>query len=326
MRAAWYDRRGPARDVLHVTEVPDPEPGNGEVRIRVEVSAISPGDVKKRSGWQGSPLPHPWVIPHSDGVGVIDRVGPGADDARVGRRAWCYGAQSYRAFGTAAQYVVVPADLAVDLPDTATDDVAEQAACLGIAGITGYRAVMADGPVGGRHVLVHGAAGGVGAVALQMAARGGAHTLAVVRRAAQQDTARDLGAEHVFLADDPDLATRIRGVAPDGVDRIAEVDLAEHVDLDAAVVAVGGTISSYYSSADRPEIPYWTLGFADVALRLLGSDDFPPSVKAQAARELTDALVEGRLRTPISDRLGLDDVAEAHERVEAHRGKVVLHR
>ena len=164
MRAAWYEHRGPAAQTLVVGEMPDPEPGDDEVRIRVEVSGLSPGDVKKRAGWQGSPMPFPRVIPHSDGAGTIDAVGRSVDPSRVGQRAWCYGAQSYRPFGTAADHVVVPDALAVALPrgaDAAEDRVlAEQAACLGIAGITGYRSVFADGPVQGLYVLVHGATGG----------------------------------------------------------------------------------------------------------------------------------------------------------------------
>ncbi len=302
MHAAWYDRRGPARDVLLVGDLPDPQPGPGEVRIRISVSGINPGDVKKRSGWQGSPMPYPRVVPHSDGAGVVDAVGPGVDEERIGQTVWCYAAQSYRPFGTAAEYCVVPDALAVPLPEDADADMLDQAACLGIAGITGYRAVFADGPVEGLTVLVHGAAGGVGSIAVQMAARAGATVIATVRRASQIDTVRSQGAQHVHLADDPHLVERVRAIAPDGVHRIAEVDLADHIDADADLIAVGGTISSYFSSADRPGIPYWKLGFADVTLRLLGSDDFPPAVKADAAAHLTAALLDGTLRIPVSDR------------------------
>jgi len=159
VRAAWYARRGPARDTLAVGEMPDVRPGPGEVRIAVSVSGLSPGDVKKRSGWQGSPMPYPRVIPHSDGAGTIDELGDGVEPARLGQRVWCYGAQSYRPFGTAAQFVAVPSELAVPLPDAGSDsrnrELAEQAACLGIAAITGYRAVFADGSVEGLVVLVH---------------------------------------------------------------------------------------------------------------------------------------------------------------------------
>jgi len=143
MRAAWYERQGPARDVLVVGEMPDPAPGPGEVRIRVAASGINPGEVKKRVGWQGSAMPFPRVVPHSDGAGVIDAVGAGVAATRLGQKAWCYGAQSYRPFGTAADCVVVPEGLALELPAHADDAMLEQAACLGIPGITGFRAVFA---------------------------------------------------------------------------------------------------------------------------------------------------------------------------------------
>jgi NADPH:quinone reductase len=327
VRAAWYEHRGPASETLVVGEMPDVEPDAGEVRIRVEVSGLSPGDVKKRAGWQGSPMPFPRVIPHSDGAGVIDAVGAGVDPGRIGERVWCYGAQSYRPFGTAAEYVAVPQALAVALPQPAGSttgrELAEQAACLGIAGITGYRAVFADGPVEGLTVLVHGATGGVGAIATQMAVRGGATVIAGIRDG-QQDRARQLGAHHVVVTDDPGATDAIRQLAPDGVARIAEVDLAGHIDLDAQVIAVGGAICSYASARDRPEIPYWTLGFADTTLRLLGSDDFPAQVKAAAAAELSAALGEGRLRSTIAERLPLGDIARAHELVEQGAGGRVI--
>src|SRR5262249_6168075 len=108
MDAAWYEKQGPARVVLVVGEMPDPEPGLGEVRLRVAASGINPGDVKKRQDTFGLGMSYPRVIPHSDGAGTIDRVGEGVSASRVGERVWCYGAQSYRPFGTAAEYVVVP--------------------------------------------------------------------------------------------------------------------------------------------------------------------------------------------------------------------------
>jgi len=326
MRAAWYEQRGPAQEVLVVGEMPEPVPGEGEVRIRLAFSGINPGDVKKRSGWQGSPMPYPRVVPHSDGAGFIDAVGPGVSAARVGQAVWCYGAQSYRAFGTAAEAVVVPAALAVALPDGAGSqpDLLEQAACLGIAGITGYRAVFADGPVAGLDVLVWGASSGVGAVALQMARRGGALVFAVVRRSEQLAAVRAMGAAQAWLADDPALVDHVRQAAPAGVHRIAEVDFAAHIDVDASIISTGGVICAYYSSADRPDMPYWKLAFADVSLRLLGSDDFPPAVKAEAAQELTAALLEGRLRATIAALLPLDDIALAHEQVERGAGGRVL--
>ena len=131
--AAWYERPGPAGEVLQVGEMADPQPGRGEVRVRVSVSGINPGDTKKRGDWVGYGMPYPRVIPHSDGAGVIDAVGEDVDDARIGERVWVYGAQSYRPFGTAAQLTVVPAEQAVGLPGGVDDTLG---ACLGIPGIT----------------------------------------------------------------------------------------------------------------------------------------------------------------------------------------------
>jgi NADPH:quinone reductase len=328
VRAAWYERQGRARDTLVVGQMPDPTPGEGEVRIALTVSGLNQGDIKKRSGWQGSPMAYPRVIPHSDGAGTIDLVGPGVGSGRIGQRVWCYGAQSYRPFGTAAEYTVVPDDLAVPLPgpDQETPvDLEEQAACLGIAGITGYRAVFADGPVAGLTVLVHGAVGGVGSIATQMARRHGATVLAVVLNDDQAAKARRLGAHHVFRNDDGALAQHIQDVAPGGVNRVADVDFAAHIDLNAEILAVGASISSFSSSQDRPSIPYWALGFKDTALRLLGSDDFRPEVKAEAAGALTAALLDGSLRSDIAARFPLEDIAGAHELLEeGAAGRIVV--
>jgi NADPH2:quinone reductase len=292
LRAAWYEHQGDPYHSLVVGEMPDPAPGAGEVRIVITVSGLSPGDVKKRSGWQGS-------------------------------------AMSYRPFGTAAEYVVVPSDLAVPLTASAdtpqpSDDLDAQASCLGIAGITAHRAVFADGPVDGLTVLIHGATGGVGSIATQLARRDGAHVLAVVLNDHQIGQALQLGAHHAFRNDDPDLAGRIAAAAPNGVHRIAEVDFAGHVHLDAAILATGGVVCSYSTSDDHPAIPYWALGFKDTTLRLLGSDDFPATVKAGAARTLTEALLDGSLRSHIAARYPLDQIADAHAAVEAGAGGRVV--
>ncbi len=174
MKAAWYEAQGSARDVLVVGEVPDPEPSPAEVRIRVAASGINPGDVKKRQNAFGYGMPYPRVIPHSDGAGTIDRVGRDVPASRVGERVWCYGAQSYRPFGTAAEYVVVQSGQAVPLPGGVPF---EHGACLGIPGITAHRCVHVAGPVAGRLVLIQGGAGSVGLCAVQLARRAGAHVL-----------------------------------------------------------------------------------------------------------------------------------------------------
>lgn len=322
MRAVWYDRQGPAAEVLQVGELPDPEPGPGELRVRVRFSGINPGDTKKRRGWLGSQMPYPRVIPHSDAAGVVDAVGPGADASRLGRRVWVHGAQSYRAFGTAAQFTVVPERLAMDLPDEVSD---ELGACLGIAGITAHRTVFADGPVGGAVVLVHGVLGGVGTIAAQLARWAGATVIGTVRRTADLDSAADLALTGVVSLDRPDPAAAIRALAPDGVDRVIEVAFSDNVDLDAAVVGNGAVIAAYASRADRPDFPFWPMLFDNVTIRLLGSDDFPPAAKDQAVGDLTTAAAAGALRVRIAEPLPLEQAAAAHDRVDAGtRDRVLL--
>lgn len=322
MLASWYDEQGPAAAVLGVGELPDPEPGPGEVRVRVTVSGVNPGDTKKRRGWLGSSMPYPRVIPHSDAAGVVDAVGDGVDARRVGQRVWVYGAQSYRPFGTAAQYTVVPEDLAVRLPDHLGD---ELGASLGIPGITAHRTVFGDGPVDGRTVLVHGVLGGVGSLAAQLARWGGATVLATVRRGDDLDRVDPAVVSHAVALDSVDPAAAIRTYTPQGVDRIIEVALSDNADLDTAVAATDAVIAAYATRADRTEIPFWPLLFKNVTLRLLGSDDFPAEARRQAARDLTAAAAVGALNVDVGDRYPLEDIAKAHDRVDAGgRGRVLV--
>lgn len=115
MRAACYEANGAARDVLRVLEVDRPEPGPGEVRVRLATSGVNPSDVKSRAG-ANRRLAYPRVIPHSDGAGTIDSVGAGVDPARVGERVWVWNGQWRRPFGTAAEFIALPAIQAVPLP------------------------------------------------------------------------------------------------------------------------------------------------------------------------------------------------------------------
>jgi NADPH2:quinone reductase len=275
MDAAWYEKQGPARDVLVVGKMPDPEPGPDEVRIRVTASGINPGDVKKRQDAFGLGMPYPRVIPHSDGAGTIDRVGAEVSASRVGQRVWCYGAQSYRPFGTAAEYVVVPSTQAVPLPDGV---LFEQGACLGIPGITAHRAVHVAGPVEERTVLVQGGAGAVGACAVQLAHRAGARVIATCRTESDKEIASRAGADEVLLLDEK-LAERIRALAPDGVHHVVEVAFAANLKINVQLLAQGGSIATYATNAPTPEIPFWQLVFINARVFFIGSDDIPREAK-----------------------------------------------
>ena len=313
MIAAWYDRQGQAAEVLQVGEMPAAEPGPGEVRVRLTLSGANPGDIKKRQAWLGSPMAFSRIVPHSDGAGVIEAAGPGTDASRVGRRVWVYGAQSYRPFGTAAQTTVVPEALAVDLPDAVGDEIG---ACLGIPGITAHRAVFADGPVAGQVVLVHGVRGAVSSLAAQLARWAGATVIGTVRTDAETGLVNRGSADHVVsLQSDP--ASAIRRLAPGGVDRIVEVALSANADLDAEVVRNGAVVAAYASPGDRPELPFWPMLFANVTIRLLGSDDFPQDARNAAATDLSDAAAQTALSIAVADVFPLARIAAAHEVIES---------
>ena len=322
MKAAWYEKQGAAQDVLIVGDMPDPEPAQGEVRIRVAASGINPGDTKKRGDTFGVGMPYPLVIPHSDGAGVIDKVGEGVDTDLVGKRVWCFGAQSYRPFGTAAEFTVVPLDWAIPL----ADDVSfETGACLGIPGITAHRAVNVAGPVKGKTVLVQGAAGSVGLCAVQLARFGGASVIGTVRDAADEAIAYGAGA-HKVLMNDSELIGKIQAAAPDGVDHIVEVAFAANIECDIEALKSGGTLASYATNQPQPVIPFWPMVFKNIQLNFLGSDDFPLAAKIAATTDVNAALVAGWAGPAIGERIPLSEVARAHELTDRPQraGRVIL--
>jgi NADPH:quinone reductase len=322
MRAAWYEKQGPANEVLVVGEMPDPRPGAGEVRIRIVASGINPGDIKKRQDSFGLGMPYARVIPHSDGAGVVDQAGDAVSPEWVGRRVWCYGAQSYRPFGTAAEFTVVPLNNVAPLPENVSP---EEGACLGIPGITAHRAVHVGGDVRGRTLLVQGAGGAVGTCAVALARHGGARVIGTVRSLAEEPAARAAGAHDVVL-NDQGLVERVKAVAPEGVDHVVEVAFGANIDADIEMLKMGGSIGAYATDNPTPRIPFWLMVFKNIHGFFLGSDDFPVEAKVAATQDLNDALRAGWPGFEIGERIPLAEIARAHELVEhpARRGRVVI--
>jgi NADPH2:quinone reductase len=326
MKAAWFERQGVPGDVLIVGEMDIPKPGPGEVRIAVAVSGINPGDVKKREDTFGVGMPFPRIVPHSDGAGVIDAVGEGVTPSRVGERVWCFGAQSYRPFGTAAEFVVVPSEQVVTLPEGVSF---EQGACLGIPGITAHRAVHVAGAVDGKVVLVQGGAGAVGQCAVALARHAGAVVVATVRSARDEAIARRAGAHEVLDTaglDADAIVEGIRALAPGGIDHIVEVAFHANITLDEPLLKLGGSIATYATGDPAPTIPFWPLIFKNVSLFFLGSDDFPAEAKTAAAQALNQTLEAGWPGFEIEARFPLGSIAQAHEAIEGRKiaGRVIL--
>lgn len=330
MRAAVYGRVGPAHEVLKIAELPRPEPGAGEVRVRLHASGINPADVKRRAGWRGRTTLETPIVPQGDGAGVIDAVGPGVDPALEGTRVWIWSIPSDTfmrdgmEMGTAAEWAVLPAANAVPLPDGVSFEVG---AALGVPAITAHYALLCDGPVSGLTVLVQGGAGAVGAAALAMAKAAGARTIATVSSAAKAEVAREAGADHTVNRREGDTAEAIAALAPEGVDRIVEVDFGANATLDSKVLRMGGTIASYSSpSAPEPVMPYYPLQMRLATIRLISCYFLSEAARSAATADINAHLESGALNPLVAATYDLDDIAEAHAAVERGDlvGKVVV--
>ena len=320
MRAAFYRGFGEAAEVLEVGEVDKPVPADGEVLVRVVVSAVNPTDWKARGG--SRPMVFPFVIPNQDGAGVIEDVGPGVDVGRIGQNVWVYFAASGRQYGTAAEYTVLPTERAVAMRDGVSMDLG---ASMGVPALTAHRALFWDGPIDGQTILVSGGAGAVGHYAIELAKDAGARVVATVSSSEKAALAEAAGADVVVNYRDSDAAQQIMSAAPGGVDRIVEVALGENMELDAAVLAPHGTIVSYAKTPRDPEVDVIKHMMGNHTLRFMMLYDAGDEAIATGVAAITDCLQRGVLTELPAHRFGLADIAAAHEACEAYVvGKVMI--
>ncbi|WP_299666994.1 NADPH:quinone reductase [uncultured Ruegeria sp.] len=323
MKAITYSGFGHASDVLELTDIPTPDPASGEVLVRVHASGINPSDVKLRSGARpGAVMQFPTIIPHSDGAGVIEAVGQGVDPARVGERVWIWNGQWQRAFGTGAEYIVLPSDQAVHLPETTSF---AEGACFGIPAMTAWYALFADGPITDQTVLVTGGAGTVGRYACQMAALGGARVITTV---SSDEKAAHSGASEWINYRKQDVAQAVMELTDGaGVDRVVEVDFAANQPTSLALIRPGGTIASYASASQmRPELDFYGFMFKNVHLHMLIVYQLNATARRRGEAQLGAWLEQGALSHAVVPAGNLTNAAKAHAMVEAGQklGTVVL--
>ncbi|MBV8526727.1 MAG: NADPH:quinone reductase [Candidatus Dormibacteraeota bacterium] len=321
MRAVRFERLGPAAEVLEVVDVATPEPGPGEVRVKIVYSGVNPTDWKSRSGSTARPRSG-FQIPHHDGSGVIDAVGEGVDQRRVGQRVWLYLAAAGRPWGTAAEWSVVPERQAVPLPDGASF---ELGASLGIPALTAHRCLFADGDVAALPVLVSGGAGAVGHFAIELAKRAGARVIATVSGDAKAALARSAGADLVVNYRDAGALDQIR-VFAERVARVVEVNLAVNLSLDLELSGPQTVIVAYAADAPDPTLPVRACMTANVMLRFVLLYTMPVDAVDRAVAEVNDALAAGALTELPVHRFPLEQCAAAHDAVQSGAvGKVLLH-
>ena len=310
MKAAWYETNGEARDVLVVGEVETPKPGPGEVRVKLKTSGANPSDVKSR---RGRPLIAPRIIPHSDGAGVIDLVGEGVAESRVGERVWIWNGQWKRAFGTAAEYIVVPGVQAVKLPDNTSFDAG---ACFGIPALTAVHGVTLAGAAPGKTILVTGGAAAVGHYATQMAVQRGARVIVTASKE-RADHARSADAAEIIDYKNEDVAARVKELTGGkGADAILDMDLSSTAPLlPKGVLAQYGKLVCYGSNVPADIPVSFTAGlWGSLTIQFYLVYELRQEERSAAVTELT-------WMHTIGARFPLDDIAAAHEAVEG--GKVI---
>lgn len=314
MQAAWYERNGSADEVLVVGEMPTPEPGPGEVRIRLAWSGVNPSDVKSRAR---RPLIAPRIVPHSDGSGVIDAVGAGVPAQRLGQRVWTWNAQWKRPMGTAAQFITLPSEQAVDLPPGVSF---EAGACLGIPGLTAVQAVRLAGPLAGQTVLVTGAGNAVGHLVVQLARRQGARVIGTAGSAARRELALRSGAEEVLDYRDADMVRRVQALTGgQGVDQIIDMDFSGTATwLPQGILRPHGQVVCYGSNQPADvTVDFRTLLFQSLSCRFFVVYELTPADRAVCIAELLSVLQAGGLDIRTGQVFALADVARAHACVEA---------
>jgi NADPH:quinone reductase len=320
MHAVWYDRQGPANEVLTYGELPTPEPGNYEVRVRLEAAGVNPSDTYRRRG----PVPameYPRVITCSDGAGVVDRVGPMVAQSWVGKRVWLYnGQRNGRWMGTAAEYIALNADLVTELPDHVTF---AEGATLGVPCMTAHYCVFVGGPVQGRTVLVTGGAGAVGHYAVQLAHWAGATVIATVSSDAKAERARQGGAAHVINYRQEDVVARVRELTGGtGVHHVVDVDFGGNLAATLGSVRANGSVAVYASNGDRtPRLPVGELMQRNVTLYPMSLPGTPHAARQRAQSDIAQWIATGRRVLSVAARFPLRETAGAHAAVE-QGGKV----
>ena len=320
MKAVFNTARGKASDTLEIRECNAPTPKAGDVLVAVKASGVNPSDYKVRSGAQG-PMVADAVLIHNDGAGVITAVGEGVDPARIGQPVWMYNVNrsvdglGQGVNGTAAELVTVPAALAVELPEQATF---EQGACLGVPAMTAHRAVMCGGSVKGKTVLVTGGAGSVGHSAIEIAKSMGARVITTVSSDTKAEIAKSAGADVIINYKTEDLQARLKDVAPNGIEHVAEVDLAAHVDLYPLVCSLNASVGAYASAKSvTPTVPFYPLAFRNIQIQPIFVYSMSHVAKAEAIKDISRLLRNGQLKPRIGAEFGMDQVVAAHEAVES---------
>jgi NADPH:quinone reductase len=313
VKAVWYDKTGPAAEVLNFGDMPTPVAAAGEVLIRLQASGVNPADVGRRAG-SYSVMEFERVIPNSDGAGLVEQVGQGVTRFERGRRVWLFnGQRNGRAFGTAAEYVALSEHLVMPLPDKLSF---AEGATLGIPAMTAWCCLFCDGGIAGQTVLVTGGAGAVGHYAVQLAKWGGAKVIATVSSSLKAEQARLADLVINYRTEDV-VAKTLAFTGQRGVDRVVDVDFGGNIAATLKLMGMNSTIAVYATNGNRnPVVPMRELMGKCIALRTLVLYALPPAMLAAAQADISKWLAAGTRLHNVAARFALSDTAQAHLAVE----------
>lgn len=317
MFTARYEKHGTASEVFILGDVETPQPGAGQVRVKIAFSGINPTDVKSRAGAVASVI-NEFQIPHHDGAGVIDAVGAGVSPERIGERVWLMLAAKGSRYGSAAEYCIVDSDFARPLPPSVSF---ELGATLGVPAVTAAYCLFSDGPIAGHNVLVTGGAGAVGRCAIELAKWGGARVYTTVSSESKAEVARAAGADVVINYLTGDVTADMGDIE---INRVIEVNLAANLDNDIAIARPGMRIVSYAADGPDPILPRRALMTAGVTIEFMLLFTVNPEKFADSVRLTEEALAAGALTAPPTRILPLSEIARAHELVEGKSAERIL--
>jgi NADPH:quinone reductase len=306
-------------EVLRLEEVPKPQPGAGQVLVRMHAIGVNPVETYIRAGTYAYKPALPYT-PGNDGAGVVEQVGPDVNQFKPGDRVYIAGSIS----GTYAEFALCKTDQVHPLPANASF---AQGAAVGTPYATAYRGLFQRAHAKpGETVLVHGASGGVGTAAVQLARARGLRVFGTAGSDEGRKLAREQGAHEVFDHRAPDQFEQIMKATGDrGVDVIVELLANVNLGKDLTILAKGGRVA-IIGSRGRVEIDPRDAMQRDADLRGMAMPNTPPEDLASIHAALVAGLENGTLRPVIGKEFPLAEAAEAHRVVmePGAFGKIVL--
>ncbi len=312
MRAAYIEQTGPP-EVIRVGDLPNPEPGPGELLIRVGAAAVNPIDLYMRSGAVPMPMSFPHVI-GCDMAGTVEKLGPGAGRFKVGDRVWCSNQGMMGRQGVTSEYASVAEEWLYPTPESLTD---AEAASMALVGITAYLGLFDCGrATGGDTVYVSGGSGGVGSMVVQMAKAAGARVATTAGTDEHLEVCRSLGADLAINYRTEDVTARLREFSEEGIDVWYETRRDPDLEVSVPLLRKRGRMIVMAGRAAKPVLPLGAFYTRNCSLHGFAMFNATPAEQRVCADAMNRWVAQGKLRPLVGKVLPLDQTPDAHRFLE----------